>query len=54
MERDQSFWISRDDAKKFIFFLMLNAGHPVCRSPIPFNQVYDISSKSIKKDPFYT
>jgi hypothetical protein len=29
---------SRDDAKKNIFFLMLNAGHPVCRSPIPFNQ----------------
>jgi hypothetical protein len=24
---------SRDDAKKNIFFLMLNAGHPVCRSP---------------------
>jgi hypothetical protein len=30
---------SRDDAKKNIFFLMLNAGHPVCRSPIPFNQI---------------
>jgi hypothetical protein len=26
-------------AKKNIFFLMLNAGHPVCRSPIPFNQI---------------
>ena len=25
---------SRDDAKRNIFFLMLNAGHPVCRSPI--------------------
>ena len=30
---------SRDDAKRNIFFLMLNAGHPVCRSPIPFNQI---------------
>jgi hypothetical protein len=30
---------SMDDAKKNIFFLMLNAGHPVCRSPIPFNQI---------------
>jgi hypothetical protein len=30
---------SRDDAKKNIFFLMLNAGRPVCRSPIPFNQI---------------
>jgi hypothetical protein len=28
-----------DDAKRNIFFLMLNAGHPVCRSPIPFNQI---------------
>jgi hypothetical protein len=28
MKRDQN-----------IFFLMLNAGHPVCRSPIPFNQI---------------
>jgi hypothetical protein len=30
---------SRDDTKKNIFFLMLNAGHPLCRSPIPFNQI---------------
>ena len=30
---------SRDDGKNKIFFLMLNAGHPVCRSPIPFNQI---------------
>jgi hypothetical protein len=30
---------SRDDAKRNIFFLVLNAGHPVCRSPIPFNQI---------------
>jgi hypothetical protein len=30
---------STDDAKRNIFFLMLNAGHPVCRSPIPFNQI---------------
>jgi hypothetical protein len=30
---------SRNDAKKNIFFLMLNAGNPVCRSPIPFNQI---------------
>jgi hypothetical protein len=30
---------SRDDAKKNIFFLMLNAGHPVCRCSIPFNQI---------------
>jgi hypothetical protein len=30
---------SRDGAKKNIFFLMLNASHPVCRSPIPFNQI---------------
>jgi hypothetical protein len=27
---------SMDDAK---IFLVLNAGHPVCRSPIPFNQI---------------
>jgi hypothetical protein len=30
---------SRDDAKNNIFFLMLNAGHPTGRSPIPFNQI---------------
>jgi hypothetical protein len=30
---------SRDDAKNNIFFLMLNAGHPVCRSPTLFNQI---------------
>jgi hypothetical protein len=30
---------SRDDAKRNISFLMLNAGHLVCRSPIPFNQI---------------
>jgi hypothetical protein len=30
---------SRDDGKRNIFFLMLNAGHPVYRSPIPFNQI---------------
>jgi hypothetical protein len=35
---------SRDDAKRNIFFLMLNAGHPVCRSPIPFNQIVVIGS----------
>jgi hypothetical protein len=29
----------RGDAKSNIFFLMLNAGHPVCRSLIPFNQI---------------
>jgi hypothetical protein len=29
---------SRDDAKKNIFFLMLNAGHPVCRSPMIGNK----------------
>jgi hypothetical protein len=44
MERDQSFWITSSehqgtDAKRNIFFLMLNEGHPVCRSPIPFNQI---------------
>ena len=37
--RDNQQRASRDDAKKNIFFLMLNAGHPVCRSPIPFNQI---------------
>jgi hypothetical protein len=30
---------SRDHAKRNISFLMLNAGHPVCISPIPFNQI---------------
>jgi hypothetical protein len=30
---------SRDAANRNIFFLMLNAGHPVCRSPIPFNEI---------------
>jgi hypothetical protein len=30
---------SRDDAKANNFFLIVNAGHPVCRSPIPFNQI---------------
>ena len=44
MERDQSFWITSSEhqgtmPKRIIFFLMLNAGHPVCRSPIPFNQI---------------
>jgi hypothetical protein len=29
MERDNQQRASRDDAKKNIFFLMLNAGHPV-------------------------
>jgi hypothetical protein len=30
---------SQQQAKRNIFFLMLNAGLPVCRSPIPFNQI---------------
>ena len=36
---------SRDDAKRNILFLMLNAGHPVCRSPIP---LYNITKYSWK------
>jgi hypothetical protein len=40
---------SRDDAKKNIFFLMLNAGRPVCRSPIPFNQIDILYWEDIRK-----
>jgi hypothetical protein len=33
---------SRDDANRNILFLMLNAGHPVCRSPIPLYRLITV------------